>query len=108
MRSTPRVAALLTKAQALNDRAREAEAAERNLKIVIKGLKEPNILSRYVVDPSCAGGCDFKAREEKDLLPADNIEEVLKIAPYSVQLIVLKKKPAPEPVQPADEDASGQ
>jgi hypothetical protein len=112
LRLTNRVKNILKKALALSDQAKKFEASERNIKIEIKNLNPAkdkpsdnavSVLSndaqvkytyqRYVLDSSCNSNCEFTPVEEKDVNTLEPFQEKLALKPYSVQMIILKKKP---------------
>jgi len=105
LRLTKRVKALLEKAQELDGQAKKFTQDERSVKIDLKGLKDRYAYQRYAVDSRCAQGCAFSPLEEKEIEATAAYSEILKMEPFSVHLIILKKKPAPE-VAPAAEQAS--
>lgn len=70
-------------------------AANRKLKISLKGLKDAYVLSKYVVDSKCSRDCEFKSGDEKDIDFNPDYVETMELSPYSAQLLVFKKKPAP-------------
>ncbi|MFA5311043.1 MAG: hypothetical protein WC355_01870 [Candidatus Omnitrophota bacterium] len=92
LRAMPKVKAVLNRARELADKAKELENTPRLLKFTLKGIKSGYSYSRFVVDSSCGLGCEFKAVEEKDIPASDIYQEDLKLAPYSVSFIILKKK----------------
>jgi hypothetical protein len=96
LRATGKVNAVLKKAQELNDKAKKFVSRDRNIKISIKGLKDRYLYERYVVDASCSLNCEYAAYEKKEINAAGPYQEILALKPYSVHMIVLKKKP-PEP-----------
>jgi hypothetical protein len=103
LRENNKVKAILKKAQELNDSARGFESSARKLKFGIKNLKENYLYQRYTVDSSCSAKCDFTPVEEKEVSGQDLYQESLSLNPYSVNLIILKKKPKePEKVLPAE------
>jgi hypothetical protein len=96
---------LFKKALELNDSSQKLKANPRNLKLGFKNLKENQYLYvRYCLDSSCAESCDFKPLEEKEINPLNNLyQEDLVLEPYSVNLIILKKKPEePEPARESE------
>jgi hypothetical protein len=113
LRLPKKVKALVAKAQELNSRAQERLSSPRKVKLTLKNLKENYLYSRYSVDSSCALNCEFSPAQEKEIAAAELVQEPLDLAPYSLQMIILKKKPeepAPDPVvspaQPAAESAA--
>jgi len=112
LRAEPKVKALLNKSQELADKAKQFLGSSRNLKISIKGIKDTYSYSRFVVDSSYNLNSEFKPVEDKEISAQDLYQEDLKLTPYSVNFIVLKKKPAPPapapaPVAPAPETDKG-
>ncbi|MBN2831073.1 MAG: hypothetical protein JXL82_02175 [Candidatus Omnitrophica bacterium] len=93
LRANAKVKSVLNKARDLADKAYEFENKPRSLKINIKGLKENYSYTRFAVDSSCGLDCEFKPVEEKDIFGQNVYQEELKLSPYSVNLIILKKKP---------------
>lgn len=85
--------AFINKAQELNDLALKCKGANRNLQLKIKKLKEDCLYQRYAIDASYKEDNELKPREEKEIAAADLYEETLSIEPYSVNLIVLTRKP---------------
>lgn len=90
---TARVKNLLSKARELNERAEKLISTPRKIKINIKNLKDCDLFLRYVIDPKCSLDCGFKPAEEKEIDPLSLSELELNLDPYSVQMIMLKKKP---------------
>jgi uncharacterized protein YeaO (DUF488 family) len=97
LRTTNKVKLLLKKAQELNDLATKFQTQSRNLKISIKNLKENYLYQRYAIDSSCNINCEFVPAEEKGISASELYQETLTLSPYSVNTIILKKKP-PESV----------
>jgi hypothetical protein len=110
---------ILKKTRELNDLASRMMASERNIKISVKNLnpeknkssqatkspdsnqpKENYIYQKYLVDPSCSYNCEFAPVEEKEVFAEDTYQEIFTLKPYSVQMIVFKKKP--RQVQPEE------
>ena len=103
LRESNKVKVLLKKAKELRESAKKFETETRNLKLGIKNLKENYLYFRYTVDSSCSSGCDFVAKEEKEVTAGDLYQETLALSPYSLNLIILKKKPKePEKVTPPE------
>jgi len=90
-----KVKSLLIKAQALNNQAAKFTNSNRNIKIALKNLKGSYLLQRYLIDSSSGGGSEFAPVEERAVDCAESFQETLSLAPYSTQMIVLRKKPAP-------------
>ena len=64
-----------------------------NIKISLSNIKGDYLYQRYAVDSSCATDCPFSPAEEKELTNIDGAyQEILSVNPYSVHLIILKKK----------------
>jgi hypothetical protein len=113
-RLTKRLKAVLTKAQELNEQAAKFSNAERTLKLNIKNLKDDYTYQRYTVDSSCGLNCEFSPAEEKTIKVTDAYQDTLTLKPYSVNLLIFKKKPkepqasSPEPsAQTATTEAGG-
>ncbi|MDD2679183.1 MAG: hypothetical protein PHO03_00040 [Candidatus Omnitrophica bacterium] len=101
--TTNKVKSLLKNAQELNDKAEHFKSAKRKLKISLKNIKGNYSYSRFTVDNSCGLNCGFKPAAEKETGTQDAYQEELTLNPYSLNLIILKKKPEPpkvEAVQP--------
>ncbi|MFA6217499.1 MAG: hypothetical protein WDL87_07630 [Candidatus Omnitrophota bacterium] len=111
---------ILKRAQELNDRATKFKFYARKIDVTIKNLnrlkasgdvprqdqssavaeKEKYIYQRYIIDSSCSMNCNFVPIEEKEITVNGNYLESFIINPYSVNMIILKKKPK-EPEPPA-------
>jgi hypothetical protein len=117
LRLSNKVKTLLKKAQELNESAEKFKSLPRKMNLVIKnleplrnktqettdseisnGVKDNYLYQSYTVDEACGSSCDFAPRQIKELSAADLYQETLILNPYSVNLIVLKKKPK-EPEQ---------
>jgi hypothetical protein len=98
LRLAHKLKALVKKALELSDLAKTYEQNNRNIKLIIKNLKENYLYQRYTIDSSCSSNCDFAPVEEKETGSAMLYQETLALKPYSVHMIVLKKKP-PEPTR---------
>ncbi len=96
LHATLRVKNLLRKAIELNDKAAHWAANSRMLKLGLGGIKEKYSWVRYGLDLSCSAGCKFQPLEEKEIDFSQPFKEPLELKPYSVQLIILKKKPKTE------------
>ena len=94
MRLSKKLKALLKKAQELNDRAEKFKSTTRNVNMSIKNIKGNYLYQRYVVDSSCSTNCAFTPLEEKNLNLSEPYKETLALNPYSVNMIILGKKPA--------------
>jgi hypothetical protein len=79
----------------LNNLVNKFSTTARKLKISLKGLKDIYVFSKYVVDSKCSRDCEFKAGDEKDIDFNQDYSQTIELAPYSAQLLVFKKKPAP-------------
>jgi len=93
LHASNKVKAVLKKAQELNDHAEKFSLQARDIKINIKNLKEDYLYRRYSTDASCSFNCAFFPVEEKVVSTQDVYQENLNLSPYSVQLIILQKKP---------------
>jgi len=95
---------LLSRAIELNSLANKFSLLNRKIKVSLKGLKDIYVLSKYLVDSNCARNCEFKPSVEKDVDFNQGYVEEIELSPYSVQLLVFKKKPAVE-VKPEEKPA---
>jgi hypothetical protein len=93
LRLTNRLKTLFKKAQELNEQGVKFSNTERAIKINIKNLKDDYTYARYTVDSSCALNCDFAPAEEKTIKITDVYQEALILKPYSVNMLIFKKKP---------------
>ncbi len=84
---------LLSRAIELNNSAIKFSRINRKIKISLKGLKDIYVLSRYIMDSNCSQNCEFKPNFEKDVDFNQGYVETIDLSPYSVQLLVFKKKP---------------
>jgi len=103
LRTTNKVKGLFKKTQELTQKARKFESAARNIKLTIKNLKEDYVYQIYRIDSSCSLNCEFQPSEEKEIKQTDSYQQDLSLKPYSVALIILKKKP-PQPQTQAPEE----
>ena len=90
----------------LNNLFGKFSTTNRKIKISFKGSKDVYLLSRYIVDNSCSRDCAFKPSDEQEVDFSQGYTETMELTPYSVQLLVFKKKPAvivpEEPVKNAE------
>jgi len=86
---------MLNRAIELNNLVRKFSADNRKIKITFKGAKDIYMLSRYTVDSSCSRDCAFKAPDEQEVDFNQGYSQTIELPPYSVQLLVFKKKPLP-------------
>lgn len=98
VRATKRLKTMLKNAQELNILASIYKASDRTVRFSVKNIKEKEVYQKYVVGPSCSAVCELKPVEEKELNGANVYSETLKLPPYSVYLLIFKKKP--KEVQP--------
>ncbi|MBP7835845.1 MAG: hypothetical protein KA022_00010 [Candidatus Omnitrophica bacterium] len=99
--TTSKVKSLLKNAQELNDKAERLKSAKRSIKINLKNVNGDYSYSRFTVDASCGLDCDFKPSLEKEISTQGSYQDELILGPYSVNLIILTKKPEPPKVEPA-------
>ena len=100
---------MLSRAIELNSLAIKFSTANRKIKISLKGLKDIYVLSKYVMDSSCSRNCEFQPSLEKEVDFNQDYVELMEASPYSVQLLVFKKKPIaikPAEVKPEDKPAA--
>ncbi len=95
LRATKRLRSLLKKAQELQARVKEYAQAERQVTLVIKNIKENYLYQRFSIDSSCGLYCELPLVEEKQIGAQVAHKETLPLKPYSVNIIVLRKAPAP-------------
>ena len=100
---TRRIRALLTKAGALYDTAQKHLSAPREVTVQIKNLKDDFVCQRYLIDSMTFAPGQFAPVEEKTVGSLDGYTEKLIVAPYSVQVLVLNKKPKEAVPVPAAE-----
>ncbi|MFA5344925.1 MAG: hypothetical protein WC315_01435 [Candidatus Omnitrophota bacterium] len=91
--TTNRVKNLLKNAKELYAKAEQLKSAKRPLKLNLKNIKGIYSYSQFTLDSSCSLNCEFKPVVEKEITAQDSYQEELSLTPYSVNLIVLKKKP---------------
>ncbi|MFH1247657.1 MAG: hypothetical protein V1490_00700 [Candidatus Omnitrophota bacterium] len=89
-----KVKVMLNTALELHERYQKFITADRDVKISIKNLKGKFKYLKYVLDSSCSLDCGFTFNEEKEIDAGQLYEEVLSLKPYSLNMIVLEKKPA--------------
>jgi len=93
LRLSDKTKILLSRAIELNSLANKFSTLNRKIKISLKGLKDIYVLSKYVIDNNCSRNCEFKPISEKDADFNQSYVETIDLSPYSVQLLVFKKKP---------------
>jgi len=106
LRLSVKTKGLLSRARELNSSVNRFSTMNRKIKISLKGLKDTYLLSQYVVDNNCSRNCEFKPSLEKDVDFNSEYVETIELSPYSVLLLVFKKKPAPPEVKPEEEPAA--
>ncbi|MDD5128052.1 MAG: hypothetical protein PHO40_00125 [Candidatus Omnitrophica bacterium] len=99
LRLSPNAKDMFTRAIDLNSLAKKFSTTSRKIKIYFKGAKDVYLLSRYLVDSNCSGDCPFEAKDVKEVDFSQEYVETLEMSPYSLQLLVFKKKPLPPPVE---------
>jgi hypothetical protein len=95
LRLSAKVKEILIRATELSNLRKKFSTTNRKLKIILKGLKDTYVASKYIVDNKCNQDCEFKPSEEKDIDFNKDYVETAELTPYSVQLLVFKKKPLP-------------
>ena len=106
LRLTENAKNMFTRAIILNNSAKKFSELSRKIKLIFKGAKDVYVLSRYLIDSSCSGDCKFEAKEVKEVDFNQEYVEALEMSPYSVQLLVFKKKILPVPVVEAKPEVS--
>ena len=94
LRLSVKTKGILSRAIELNNLANKFSTTNRKIKISLKGIKDTYILSQYVMDNSCSRNCEFKPSSEKDVDFNQGYADTIELSPFSVQLLVFKKKPA--------------
>jgi hypothetical protein len=86
---------LLKKATQLKASSLELLNKPINIKITLTNIKGDYLYQRYSVDDACVSDCSFLPQEEKELANIETTyQEMLTVKPYSVHLLVFKKKSA--------------
>ncbi|MCX5669314.1 MAG: cellulase family glycosylhydrolase [Candidatus Omnitrophica bacterium] len=102
LRLSVKTKGLLSRAIELNSLANKFSTMNRKIKVTLKGLKDIYVLSKYVMDSNCSRNCEFKPGSEKDVDFNQGYVETIDLSPYSVQLLVFKKKPVLPAALPAE------
>ncbi len=108
LRLSVKTKGILSRAIELNSLANKFSTTNRKIKVSLKGIKDIYTLSKYVMDSSCSRNCEFKPSAEKDIDFNQDYVEAMELSPYSVQLLIFKKKPAevkPVEVKPEEKPA---
>ena len=95
LRLSVKTKTLLSRAIELNSAVNKFSTTNRKIKISLKGLKDIYHLSKYIINSNCSRNCEFKPSFEKDVDFNQDYVEATELSPYSVQLLVFKKKPVP-------------
>jgi len=95
LRVSPRAKTMFNRALELSNQVKKFSKENRKIKVLIKGLfKDYYLLSKYAVDSNCSRDCPFKPIQGKeDIDFRQGYSETIELSPYSVQLLVFKKKP---------------
>lgn len=89
-----RIKAIVSRALELNDTAEKLKTTDRKIKLTLKGLSGKYTYERYAIDADCSIDCPFSPREQKEIIASkEPYSDELLMKPYSVSLIILKKKP---------------
>ncbi len=99
LRLSPNAKDMFTRAIELDSLAKRFSTTNRKIRLSLKGAKDIYLLSRYLISNSCSGDCHFEAKDEKEMNFTQEYTETLEMSPYSIQLLVFKKKPLPPPVE---------
>jgi hypothetical protein len=105
LRLSSKVKDMFSRAIELNVLAKKYSSSSRKVKISFKGMKDVYMFSRYTVDSGCSGDCAFGGKDEKEVDFSQDYSEGIEMSPYSVQLLVFKKKPLPPPPAPPEPPA---
>ncbi len=97
-----RVKTLLRRAVELYQFKQDRVSREQTLSLVLKNMKGDFVLQRYQVDDTCADSCQFLPDELAQLTGgAGGCSLQLRLKPYSVQMLVISKKPKTTEESPA-------
>ncbi|MDD5477257.1 MAG: hypothetical protein PHG87_03490 [Candidatus Omnitrophica bacterium] len=102
LRLSAKAKGMLGRSIELQNLVNKFSVTNRKLKISLKGLKDTYALSKYIVDSKCSRDCEFEPKDEKDIDFNQDYVETVELSPYSVQLLVFKKKPASPVALPAE------
>jgi len=108
LRLSVKTKALFGRAVELNNLAIKFSTMDRKVRISLKGLKDIYVLTKYAVDNSCSRNCEFKPNFEQDIDFSQGYVETISLKPYSVQLLVFKKKILPPVLANESQALSGQ
>lgn len=89
---TDKLKGLLKKTLEIKSRSLELLNKPINIKITLSNIKGNYLYQRYSLDSNCAWDCPFSPVEEKELNIDNTYQQMLTINPYSVHLVILKKK----------------
>ncbi len=98
LKVSKKLKSMLKKAQELNIEANKFRSIGRKVRINIKNLKEKYLYRRYAIDSSSGFNAEFIPAEENEASGAELYSVLLTMPPYSVQEIILAKKPKEEAV----------
>jgi len=101
LRLSDKSKSMFSRAVDLNSLVKKFSKSKRKIKISLKGLKDIYIFTKYVVDNNCSRDCEFKPSANKEIDFSQGYVETVEASPYSVQLLVFKKKPPEPEVLPA-------
>ena len=93
LRLSAKSKSMFNRAIALNNLVKKFSKDNRKIKISLKGIKDIYSLNKYTVDNNCVQNCEFKPSLDKDIDFSQGYVERIELSPYSVQLLVFKKKP---------------
>jgi hypothetical protein len=105
LRLSVKTKAMLSRAIELNSSASKFSTTNRKIKVSLKGGKDNYILRQYVMDSKCSRNCEFKPSLEKDIDFNQGYIETMELSPFSVQLLVFKKKPPLPEAKPEEKPA---
>ncbi len=95
LRLSAKAKGMLGRSIELQNLVNKFSVTSRKLKISLKGLKDTYALSKYIIDSKCSRDCEFEPKDQKDVDFNQDYAETVELSPYSVQLLVFKKKPVP-------------
>jgi len=98
LRMDEKVRGIFKVAMEMDALGKKFSSTSRKVKLSVKGYKEIYSYSRYVVAAPCSFDCAFKPAEEKEIDFNQPVTIDLDLAPYSVQMLIFKKKPVEAPL----------
>ncbi|MCK9571828.1 MAG: hypothetical protein M0Q96_00915 [Candidatus Omnitrophica bacterium] len=107
LRMDDTVRGIFNSAMEIDALAKKFSTVNRKVKLSLKGYKDIYSCSKYIVSSACSFDCVFKPVEELEMDFSQPQAINLELTPYSVQMLIFKKKPLEAAIQvalPAPED----